>query len=221
MRDIIIVSSLAALLALGACPKATAHPRPEQIGLPPSFIGAEAADEPFTNDDTLHFYDIQHYDLHVDFDLTGQTIAGDVSIHCVSTNDNLDEILLELLSLSVDSVQLDGITSDFTYHSDSLFIPLPVPLPEGDSVLVRVIYHGHPVHESWGGFWFQTQVTFSMGDGLYVYPPPYNHTWFPNWRHPADKATMEMWFTVPHGKVAASNGELVEVIENPPQQTVT
>ena len=125
MRDVIVVSLLAALLALGAYPEAAAHPRPEQLGLPPSFIGAEAADEPFTNDDTLHFYDIQHYDLHVNFDLTGQTIAGDVFIHCVSTNNSLAQILLELLALTVDSVQLDGTTSDFDYHSDSLFIPLP------------------------------------------------------------------------------------------------
>jgi len=214
------ISVLVIAIVIAGIQITSAHPRPERIGLPPSPVGAEYLDEALTNDDSLHLYDIQHYDLHVNFNLTGQTINGDVSIHCVSTDNSLDEILLELLALTVDTVQVDGITSTFNYHNDSLFIPLAVPLPEGDSILVRVVYHGHPQHESWGGFWFQTQVTFSMGDGLYCYPPPYNHTWFPNWRHPADKATMEMWFTVPLHMVAASNGELIEVIENLPQQTV-
>lgn len=215
------IALVAFCIALSGMDGPLARPRPERMGEPPSFIGVSPVNELFTNDDSLHVYDIRHYDLRVDFDLTAQIIYGDVSIHCFSTDDSLEVILLELKSLTVDSVELDGAVAGFDYHSDSLFIPLPAPLPWGDSVLVRVVYHGHPVHESWGGFWFMPQVTFSLGDGLYVYPPPYNHTWFPNWRHPADKATMEMWFTVPQGKVAASNGELIEVIENIPEQTVT
>jgi len=198
----------------------TAHPYPERMGLPPSYVSASPPGID-TNDDSLHIYDISHYDIHVDVDLINQVIHGDVSIRCISTDSTLDEILLELKSLIVDTVRVDGLVSAFSYYSDSLFVPLPSTLPVGDSVLVEVIYHGHPAHESWGGWWFQTQVCFTLGDGLNVYPPPYNHTWFPNWRHPADKATADLWFTVPNTKVAASNGELIEIIEHVPQQTVT
>ncbi len=198
-----------------------ARPRPERIGLPPVMTPASSWDDPYSNDDSLHIYDTRHYELRVDFDLTNQLIYGDATIHCISTDNTLDEILLELKSLTIDTVQVDGVISAYDYHSDSLFVPLPAPLLEGDSVTVRVVYHGHPYHESWGGFYFNWNVAFNLGDGLNANPPPINHVWFPNWRHPADKFTMEMWFTVPDDKVAGSNGELIEVIENIPEQTVT
>jgi aminopeptidase N len=197
-----------------------AHPYPSKMGLPPSYVGASPPGMD-SNDDSLHIYDIQHYDIHLDVDIVNQVIHGDVSILCVSTDNSLDQILLELKSLTVDTVRVDGLVTWFSYYMDSLFVPLSAPLPEGDSVLVEVIYHGHPAHESWGGFWFQSQRAYTLGDGLYVYPPPYNHTWFPNWRHPADKATADLWFSIPINMVAASNGELVEYIQNPPEQTVT
>jgi aminopeptidase N len=221
MRQCIIVSVVVCGVMWWGMSGLMAHPHPERIGLPPSTISASELDDRFSHDDSLHIYDTRHYELRVDFDLVNEIIYGDGTILCYSTNDSLDEILLELKSLTVDTVMVNGVMTTFDYHSDSLFVPLSGPLPEGDSVTVRVVYHGHPVRENWGGFWFQNQVTFTLGDGLYVYPPPYNHTWFPNWRHPADKFTMEMWFTVPEGKVAASNSEFIESIPHIPEQTVT
>ena len=220
MKKLTIITAAVLCITIIGIGDLMARPRPERVGLPASNIGIPW-DDPCSHDDSLHIYDITHYDIHVDIDITNQLIYGDVSIRCYSTDNSLDEILLELKSLTVDSVEVDGIETVFDYHSDSLFVPLPAPLPEGDSVLVRVVYYGHPQHETWGGFWFQSQRAYTLGDGLYVYPPPYNHTWFPNWRHPADRSMADLWFTIPDDKVAASNGELIEIIENIPQQTVT
>ncbi len=171
--------------------------------------------------DTSHSFDVLHYELNIDFDLANQLLFGETGVQNVSEVNGLDSITLHLVDLMVDSITMDGNLLGYQHAGGVIEIGLDTTFYQGDTFEVRVAYQGHPSHEAWGGFWFYPHVAFNLGVGLYTDPPSMARNWFPCYDEPFDKATADMFFTVPDTAVAVSNGILVETIPDTVNQTIT
>lgn len=171
--------------------------------------------------DSLHDFDVLRYDLNISFDLDAQTLAGTTGVLMRSEAADLDSIFLHLVQLTVDSVWMAGRDLPFGHTAGVIEIGLDSIIPAGDTFQVNVAYSGHPAHEAWGGFWFTPKVVFSIGVGLNTDPPSMGRYWFPCYDVPNDKAEFDMSFTVPLGKVAVSNGILVDTVPDYPESTMT
>lgn len=171
--------------------------------------------------DSFHDFDVLKYDLSISLDLDAETLAGTTGVLMRSEAADLDSIFLHLVQLTVDSVWMAGTDLAFSHNAGVVEIDLGSTIPAGDTFQVNVAYSGHPAHEAWGGFWFTPKAAFSMGVGLNIDPPSMGRYWFPCYDVPNDKAKFDMSYTVPLGKVAVSNGILVDTIPDYAESTMT
>jgi len=103
--------------------------------------------------------------------------------------------------------------------ANKLVITPTRPIPSGTTFVVRVAYSGRPgVHNDGDGTtegWFRNS---NPGDsGSFVTTEPVgSEDWMPLNDHPSAKPTYDFYDTVPVGKTAIANGELVSQTANPP-----
>jgi aminopeptidase N len=162
-------------------------------------------------------YDVQHYDLTLDYDhLTGQ-LDGTAVLTLLATDD-LDAFSLDLRDLTATSVLVDGKPATFaqqppdpaTGRGGELVVRTRPKLKAGSTHEVTVVYGGVPgrpldIEGLPYGF-------YSFPDGAFVANEPEGaSTWYPVNDVPTDKATYDFRITVPAGKVAVANGEPVGV----------
>ncbi len=104
-----------------------------------------------------------------------------------------------------------------------LVITPDAPIADGEEFVVDVAYHGTPgIHydpdgavEGWAPT-FTSVPAPGTPDGAYVVNEPVGaFEWFPGNDHPQDKATYDFRLTVPAGKTALGNGELLYYTDNP------
>jgi hypothetical protein len=77
-----------------------------------------------------------------------------------------------------------------------------------------VDYNGVPFHESWGGFHFSGEYAFNLGVGISTIPHNLGKSWFPCVDNFTDRATYDVFCTMPDGKIAVGSGLLAEEIDN-------
>jgi aminopeptidase N len=174
--------------------------------------------------DSLRQFDVLNYKLDIKFDLSAQTLDGTTEICAASQVAALDSVFLDLVQLTVDSVWTATGPLSFSHAGDVIRIALDSTAHAGDTFGLSVAYHGHPGNEGpsgFGGFYFTPKVAFSMGVGLWTDPPSMGRYWFPCSDVPCDKAVFDMSFTVPLGKVAVSNGTLIDTVPNYAESTMT
>jgi hypothetical protein len=114
---------------------------------------------------------------------------------------NLDQ------SMVVSSIEREGVPLEFTHENQLVHIVLDRIFGVDEEFTVRIKYGGYPGNMGWefGEYEFQGAYTFSE--------PWYAHYWRPCKESPSDKVTADVWVTVPATMIAASNGLLVEVID--------
>ena len=163
--------------------------------------------------DTL---DAIHYNIHLTVtDFSGHEIGGYTDVELASKINNLNEIKLELMSLTTDSVFVDDVeVTGFTHIGNIITIPLSAPLNAGDNANVRVYYHGVPFHEGWGGFHWDNQYAFNLGVGFVTIPHNLGKTWFPCIDDFHDRALYDIYATVEDPKKAVCGGLLLDVVDN-------
>jgi aminopeptidase N len=163
--------------------------------------------------DTL---DALTYTINIqNLDFTNHELIAQTEVELESKINDLQEVKLELMDLTVDEVYLDGTqVFNFTHDGLILAIPLITPLNIGDNIVVSVSYHGEPFHETWGGFHWSGQYCFNLGVGLSYIPHNLGKTWFPCIDDFHDRAYYTIYATVPAGKDAVCGGLLEEVVNN-------
>jgi aminopeptidase N len=163
--------------------------------------------------DTLHAI---HYTIFLDeINTSAKTIAARAKILLESKVDNLQIIKLELRSLTVDQVLVNDVAvGSFTHNNDLITIPLTQPMQTGDQATVEVHYHGAPFYSSWGGYHFDGAYSFNLGVGISTDPHNLGKTWFPCIDDFHDRATYEVFATVPTDQMAIAGGLLLEVADN-------
>jgi len=157
-------------------------------------------------EDTLHDFDVVHYEIHVDLDFNQESIDAYNVVTFTSKVDNLSSIFLHLIGLTVDSIS--GAAS-FARNDSILTINLATPLNTGDTGMVSIFYHGNP--QSGGGV-FGGGLRFAYGNHLaFVDDEPYGaKRWVPIYDLPTDKALVDQYIKVPMGYTVVANGELVD-----------
>ncbi len=163
--------------------------------------------------DTL---DAIHYQIHLTVtDFSGHEIGGYTDVELASKINDLNEIKLELMSLTTDSVFIENVpVTGFTHLDNIITIPLSTPLNAGESVNVRIYYHGVPFHEGWGGFHWDNQYAFNLGVGFVSIPHNLGKTWFPCIDDFKDRALYDVYATVEDPKKAVCGGLLIDVVDN-------
>jgi len=217
---------VASLIALAALSAAAWGSQPTPLQGPPEVPYPVWHDKPFTLFPGPHGlgdegrepddFDVLAYDTDMEIDFPSQTIDAIELLTIESLIDDLTQVELDLVDLTVDYVLRDGNIVAFSHVGDVLTISLDVPFNTGEVFTLEIGYHGHPGHESWGGFFFTygaygAKIVFNVGAGLYVDPPSMGRYWIPSHDVPHDKATSEMRVTVPLGWTVGSNGLLVSV----------
>lgn len=163
--------------------------------------------------DTIHAV---HYTINLEeINTSAHTISGWTEVTITPhLGTNIDPIVLELADLTVDAVEVDQVAATFTHNGERLEIDLANPLVTGDTILVKVNYHGEPFHESWGGFHFSGDYAFNLGIGISTIPHNVGKAWFPCIDDFTDRATYDVFGTAQTGLTVTAGGILIDTINN-------
>lgn len=152
--------------------------------------------------DSTHPYrpgvDVTHYAFQLTLPRSGMSVDGRASIN-VWRRLTVDTLVLDLMKLTVDSVDVGGVARAFARDSATIRIPL---LPaDGAALTVGIVYHGAP------------------GDGLIIRETPERgwsafgdnwpnraRFWLPTVDHPSDKATVSWTVIAPAEMTIVANG---------------
>jgi aminopeptidase N len=161
--------------------------------------------------------DVTHYEIHIgDFDFSNRTLQGETFVDFTATA-SVQQVILELKYLEVSAVTATGATvSDFSQSGDFLTINLASPLAAGSTATLDIVYGGNTFSESWGGVeWWGTDYVYNLGVGFDSQPHNLGKTWFPCVDNFTDKATYDVFVTVPNSDTEAiCGGNYVGIIEN-------
>ena len=153
--------------------------------------------------------DVLDYAITLDLPDRGASIDGR-AVLAVRRTAPVDTLVLDLVSLRVDSVLVNGQPVTFA-RTDSV-IRIPLWRVVGDSFSVAVRYGGEPKD----GLIIRTDSTgrwTGFGDNW----PNRARNWIPGVDHPSDKATVTWTVRAPIGRKVVANGELAEETPLPTQ----
>lgn len=157
-----------------------------------------------------------HYDIHLtNINQTNKTLEGYTCITLVSKKGPLNRLKLELESLKVDSVFLEGIrTEAFVQERSRLVVSLQKALQNADTTRLTVFYHGHPFVDpsGWGGFHFSGDYALNLGVGFDVIPHNLGKAWYPCIDDFRNRALYDIYLTTTSNQKAISGGLLKEVV---------
>ena len=174
--------------------------------------GAPSSGEPFFPQMGNGGYDVQHYDLTLDYDPATQVLDGKAKVTLIPTQD-LDQFNLDLRDwFGVSRVAIGNQRAAYFQEDEQELVITPRPkLHSGRTYTVEVDYRGVPgtvvdPDDSFEG-WVKNQ------DGAFVVNEPQGSPgWFPVNDDPNDKATYDFAITVPEGRVAIGNGILLSSV---------
>lgn len=164
--------------------------------------------------------DVKHYKLQIqlvpnDFSTAG-TISGTVSISAEATG-SVNSVSVDAQpNLIIDSVTLDGNTTDFRRNTNRLVVTFPSPFSIGRVFDLVIRYHGVSATSNTlgGGLIFTRHGPDAAMVVANLSEPFAAPLWWPCIDNPADKATIETEITVPQGNKAGSNGILQRTQDN-------
>jgi aminopeptidase N len=169
--------------------------------------GAAGGGDPFFPSAGNGGYDVQSYDVKLDYEPQNEQLAGDVTISARATQD-LSSFNLDLRGFNVSSVTVNGSAAQFTRKDQELTITPGSGLRRNRDFTTRIVYAGHvnnvrdPDHARDG--WIPTE------DGAFVVSEPQGTpSWLPVNASLKDFATWEFTVTVPKGRTVMANGTLV------------
>lgn len=166
--------------------------------------------------DTL---DVLNYDIRLDIvHLSTKTISGYTDIKLTSQINNVSKLNFKLLAMTIDSVLINGIQSlNFVYNDTNLSVYPGTAINTGDTIMLRVCYHGHPQEDgSWGGFYFTSDSSYAFNIGVAFTSDPhcYGRVWFPCIDEFVDRATYDCHIRVKNTNKAVCGGTLVSVTDH-------
>jgi aminopeptidase N len=168
--------------------------------------------------------DVLHYRIEVTLDMSKGELGGRITLSA-RVDSAISDIVLNAAYLSIDNAtvnadswtpSIDSVNETVTLHSPGLI------LAAGETVTVAVDYRRLPeIHRPggrWGYYFFLDTLGLPSNLGYTMSEPSDARFWMPCVDTPTDKATTEIFATVPRGFVAASNGKLLGVT-NPTDST--
>jgi len=158
--------------------------------------------------DSTHSFDALAYTFNLT--LSNNLLSGGVSLRFRAVDDNISQIDLHFIGMTVDSVRQGGAPISYSRTGGMLYLDLLAPLAAGDSATVDVYYHGTPQ----SGFYFATN-SYSQPVWYSFTEPSDSRYWFPCWDEPWDKAYSEITVTAPNSMKVTGNGYLAGYWDGP------
>ncbi len=143
--------------------------------------------------------DVVKYSINLDIDHLRVSEMQAQTTVCTKILRQVPAFTLDLISNNVDSVFVDGSKLDaIVYDGRYLTISVPSNVQAGDTVHVRVCYHGSGYSESggWGGLHFNGSIIYSLGCAFGESPHSFGRAWFPCRDNFYDKSLVEYAVTV-------------------------
>lgn len=167
---------------------------------------------------TAQNIDVKHYDIHIaDINFTDHSISGHTDISFEALTD-VSSLALELKQLTISSLNLnhESVTvAGYEQVGDSVFISLSSALPSGSEASISVDYGGSTFCESsFGGVHWNNGVMYNLGVGFESQPHNLGKAWFPCVDNMTDKATFDVYVTVPENLTAVCGGILIDKESN-------
>ena len=145
--------------------------------------------------------DILNYNITLDVtNFNAARIEGACAIRFSPKVDEVDEMVLDLLNLEVDSVLQNSEHLPFTYDGDFVTVTFP-QMNAIDTTEIVIYYGGQPTVASsgFGGFSFNNGIAYNLGIGLGENPYNYGRGWFPCFDNFVERSTYDL-------NVISSNG---------------
>jgi hypothetical protein len=165
--------------------------------------------------DTIH---ISNYTIYIDTTrFSDSTIWGHTNMEVVSKMNNVNNITLNLLNMTIDSISSNNIPiTNYTYNSPNLYITTPSTMNINDSIPLKIYYHGHPKEDlsGWGGFYWVGGYAFSVGVAFTAIPHNFGRCWYPCIDEFTDKSFYEFYVACDTPNNAVCNGLLLNTINN-------
>lgn len=165
-------------------------------------------------DDDIYHYDVTHEDIDIRVEFASEYIYGTVIMTAESFVNNLSTVMVDFYdNMNIDSITRGTIPLSYTRQNNQIFITLDTPVNVGEEFSLTIVYNGHPTGGGFQAFAFQTHQGIPIASSLSE--PEEARSWWPCKDVPWEKFTAEIRYTVPDYMIAASNGLLVEIINNP------
>lgn len=159
--------------------------------------------------------DVTHYEIHLNnIDFTNHTLDAVTTI-TLTAKSSVNSIDLELKSLTVsDVISSDADVSGFAQNGDVLTINLATSLAANTSASFTISYGGSTFNDGWGGILWSGGYVCNMGVGFESIPHNLGKCWFPCVDNFTDKATYDVFVTVPTELTAVCGGNFESDIDN-------
>lgn len=159
--------------------------------------------------DTL---DVLHYEIALDLtDSLSKELKGVTEITLLSKQNGLSKVNLDLLNLTVDSLWLDGSKTSNWTHNGTLLSITTAPKNIGDTVRIKVAYHGLPFGETWGGWYNNSSYIFNLGVGFQSIPHNLGKVWHPCVDNFIERATYSVSLKTFGNWIGVGSGVLLNV----------
>lgn len=158
--------------------------------------------------DSLHGFDVISYYIDIEIDDSNHYISGFVEAVVVAQA-NLTHVEYNLVGLDVAGVEVNGITTAYSYENN--LITIPVSVENNQQFTTKVNYSGNPQLTTDGyniGMIFRPAMVFTISD------PNAARNWYPCYDHPWDKAKVSFNVTCRDDWVAACNGLQGNTVNN-------
>ena len=161
--------------------------------------------------------DVLHYDIHLDIaHKFSNQLCGFTEAKIVPKVNSINNITLELLYLTIDSVTINNTNNAFSYINNKIQIPLTLAANIVDTLNVKVYYQGTPHVESygWGGFHISSGMSYNLGISFGDDPHNYGKCFFPCVDDFIDRAFYDYYITVDSSKYVVCGGTLINILNN-------
>ena len=158
---------------------------------------------------------VTHYEIHLNnIDFTNHTLQAQTIVTLTAVN-STNTIALDLKTLTVSAVTATGANvSNFSQNGDVLTINLSSAMAANATASFTITYGGNTFNESWGGIMWTNGYVCNMGVGFESIPHNLGKCWFPCVDNFTDKATYDVFVTVPTEKTAVCGGNLESNTDN-------
>ncbi|UCC78594.1 MAG: T9SS type A sorting domain-containing protein [Candidatus Zixiibacteriota bacterium] len=167
---------------------------------------------PVIASDSSHSYDVLHYYLYLNLPMQDNYFEGSMTMTFEVVDDSIDEVSLDMVHMTAQSVILDGYPATFTQSDSSITVDLDDYHYAFDTLILTIYYHDSTTNR---GYYYYPRNAYTFAE------PRDARWWFPCFDEPWDKATSEIFVTVPEDYYVCSNGFLESVYHNPYDQTRT
>ena len=137
-----------------------------------------------------------HYEVSITPNIKKRTLAGQTTIRIKATEAGVSELHFPISQLSIEHVEVRGMSSTFSFKSGDLLVKLKNPLKKNSEVEISVAYKSGPA------------PGLNFGDN-YVYSAFFTCHWMICLEDPYPKASILMKITVPKNYRAVASGNLV------------